>query len=70
MSKSIHIAVGGSLEDCDNGNDSAIHWDLIQSHKLIHGGGKIYFDDVLIYENGNFLLPELVALNTENLLKY
>ena len=27
------------------------------------GGGCIYFDDVLIRENGKFVIPELVHLN-------
>jgi len=68
MSRSIHLAIGSSYEDCNNGNKSAIHLDLIQSHKEEHGGGKIYFDNQLIYENGKFIYPNLVALNSENLL--
>lgn len=68
MSKSIHLAIGSSYEDCDNGNKSAIHLDLIQSHTPALGGGKIYFDDVLIYENGDFILPNLVDLNAEKLI--
>lgn len=68
MSGSIHLAIGSSYKDCDNGNKSAIHLDLIQSHKQEHGGGKIYFDNQLIYENGRFIYPNLVALNKENLL--
>ena len=68
MSSSIHLAIGSSYEDCSNGNESAIHLDLIQSHLPSMGGGKIYFDDQLIYEDGKFLLPNLVALNSENLL--
>lgn len=69
MSSSIHMAIGSSYEDCFNGNKSAIHLDLIQSHTPTNGGGKIYFDNTLIYENGKFILPNLVALNSENLLK-
>ena len=68
MSSSIHLAIGSSYEDCDNGNKSAVHLDLIQSHRPECGGGKIYFDDILIYENGKFTLPNLVALNSENLI--
>jgi len=63
MSSSIHMAIGSSYEDCFNGNKSAVHLDLIQSHLPENGGGKIYFDDKLIYEDGKFLLPNLVALN-------
>lgn len=69
MSSSIHMAIGSSYEDCFNGNKSAIHLDLIQSHTPTNGGGQIYFDNTLIYENGKFILPNLVALNSENLLK-
>jgi len=68
MSSSIHLAIGSSYEDCFNGNTSAVHLDLIQSHRQELGGGKIYFDDQLIYEDGKFLLPNLVALNRDNLL--
>ena len=32
-----------------------------------HGGGEIWFDDVLIRKDGRFVLPELEALNPENL---
>lgn len=69
MSSSIHMAIGSSYEDCFNGNKSAVHLDLIQKHTPDFGGGKIFFDDTLIYENGKFILPKLVALNSENLLK-
>lgn len=68
MEKSIHMAIGACYSDANNSNKSAIHWDLIQSHSKKYGGGKIYFDDVLIRENGLFILPELVALNPENLV--
>ena len=63
MSGSIHLAIGSSYDDCSNGNKSAVHLDLIQSHLPEYGGGKIYFDEKLIYEDGKFLLPNLVALN-------
>ena len=33
-----------------------------------YGGGSIYFDDVLVRENGRFVLPELECLNPENLV--
>ncbi|MBE5758037.1 MAG: aminopeptidase [Clostridiales bacterium] len=63
MISSIHLAIGSSYEDCFNGNISAVHLDLIQSHKENLGGGKIYFDGALIYENGKFIYPNLVDLN-------
>ena len=68
MISSIHMAIGSSYEYCYNGNKSAIHLDLIQSHLKELGGGEIYFDNELIYKDGKFLLSNLVALNGENLL--
>ena len=54
--------------EADNGNRSAIHWDLVLIQRPEYGGGAIYFDDVLVRENGRFVLPELECLNPENLL--
>lgn len=68
MSSSIHLAIGASYEDCYNGNNSAVHLDLILKLSQEFGGGKIYFDDKLIYENGKFICPNLVDLNPQNLL--
>lgn len=68
ISGSIHLAIGSSYDDCYNGNKSAVHLDLIQRHSPKDGGGKIYFDDKLIYEDGKFICPNLVALNRENLV--
>jgi len=68
MSGSIHLAIGASYDDCFNGNKSAIHLDLILSLLPEYGGGEIYFDDKLIYKNGKFTCPNLVALNSENLI--
>jgi aminopeptidase len=33
-----------------------------------YGGGQIWFDDVLIREDGRFVIPELECLNPENLM--
>ncbi len=64
---SFHMAIGYSYDDAFNGNKSSIHWDLVQMQDEKHGGGEIWFDDVLIRRNGRFVLPELEALNSENL---
>lgn len=65
---SFHMAIGNSYEDeTNNGNKSAIHWDLVQMQDPQHGGGEIWFDDVLIRKDGRFVLPELQGLNPENL---
>lgn len=50
---SIHMAVGASYPDTGGKNVSGLHWDLIKNMK---NGGQIYADDVLIYENGKFLI--------------
>lgn len=66
---SFHLALGRAYEEADNGNRSAVHWDhiCIQTPEPEYGGGRIYFDDVLIRENGEFVVPELEPLNPENL---
>lgn len=67
ISGSIHFAIGNCYNNCDNGNHSGIHWDLILRQTPEFGGGKIYFDDVLIRKDGLFILPELASLNPDML---
>ncbi len=50
---SIHMAIGASYPDTGGKNISGLHWDLIKNMK---NNGKIFADDVLIYENGKFLI--------------
>ncbi len=57
---SIHFTPGQAYDECDNGNRSAVHWDLV---KLLTDGGEIWFDDVLIQKNGLFVHKDLLALN-------
>ncbi len=64
---SIHFTPGMCYDDAPNGNNSALHWDLVLIQRPEYGGGSIYFDDVLIRKDGLFVLPELEALNPENL---
>ncbi|MBQ6554304.1 MAG: aminopeptidase, partial [Firmicutes bacterium] len=64
---SIHFTPGNAYDDADNGNRSAIHWDLVLIMTPEYGGGEIYFDDVLIRKDGIFVLDELKCLNPENL---
>lgn len=49
----IHMAIGQSYIQTGGKNQSAIHWDMITDMK---DGGRIYADDRLIYENGNFII--------------
>ncbi|MED1088468.1 aminopeptidase [Bacillus mycoides] len=64
---SFHLAIGDSLNGADNGNKSAIHWDLVSIQRPDYGGGEIWFDNKLIRKDGKFILPELYVLNEENL---
>lgn len=64
---SFHFTPGSCYDDCNNGNKSAIHWDLVCIQRPDYGGGEIYFDETLVRKDGRFVLPELMALNPENL---
>ena len=65
---SFHMAIGNSYEDeTNNGNVSAIHWDLVKIQTKEQGGGEIWFDNKLIRKDGLFVLPELEGLNPKNL---
>ncbi len=65
---SVHFTPGNAYDDADNGNRSAVHWDLVLIMTQDYGGGEIYFDDVLIRKDGVFTVPELLCLNPENLV--
>jgi len=64
---SLHFTPGQAYELADNGNRSAVHWDLVLIQRPEYGGGEIYFDDRLIRKDGRFVVPELEGLNPENL---
>jgi aminopeptidase len=64
---SLHFTPGQAYEEADNGNRSAVHWDLVLIQRPEYGGGEIYFDDVLIRKDGIFVHPELLGLNPEHL---
>lgn len=65
---SIHLTPGRAYGNAYNGNDSAVHWDLILIQTKKYGGGELYFDDVLVRKNGEFILKELDCLSKEKLL--
>ncbi len=50
---SFHLALGSSYPETGGKNHSAIHWDMICDMRQ---GGKIWVDDVLFYQNGEFIL--------------
>ena len=65
---SVHFTPGNCYEEAPNGNESAIHWDLVWIQRPEYGGGEIYFDDVRVRKDGRFVVPELECLNPENLI--
>lgn len=64
---SFHFTPGNAYDECDNGNKSAVHWDLVCIQTPEYGGGDMYFDDVLVRKDGIFVIDELLGLNPENL---
>ena len=64
---SFHFTPGRCYTDCDNGNRSAIHWDLVCIQTPAYGGGEIYFDGELIRKDGRFVPEDLQRLNPEAL---
>ena len=50
---SFHMALGAGMPETGSENQSAIHWDMVCD---LVDGGKIWVDDELIYENGNFVI--------------
>lgn len=62
---SLHFTPGQCYEVCNNGNNSAIHWDLVLIQRPEYGGGEIYFDDCLIRKDGLFVTDDLSPLNPE-----
>ncbi|MBI3882409.1 MAG: aminopeptidase [Verrucomicrobia bacterium] len=64
---SLHFTPGQAYEDCDNGNRSAVHWDMVLIQRKEWGGGEVWFDGELIRKDGRFLPKDLKGLNPENL---
>ncbi len=64
---SLHLTPGQAYEDCDNGNRSAVHWDMVLIQRPEWGGGEVWFDGELIRKNGLFVPRDLRPLNPANL---
>ena len=64
---SLHFTPGQAYEIADNGNRSAVHWDMVLIQRPEWGGGEIYFDGELIRKDGRFMPKDLKPLNPENL---
>lgn len=56
---SFHFTPGQCYDEAPNGNNSAIHWDLVMIQRKDYGGGEIYFDNKLIRKDGVFTDPKL-----------
>jgi len=64
---SLHFTPGQAYEECDNGNRSAVHWDMVLIQRKEWGGGEVWFDGELIRKDGIFLPKDLKGLNPQNL---
>ncbi len=64
---SLHLTPGQAYEECDNGNRSAVHWDMVLVQRPEWGGGEIWFDGELIRKDGRFVPKDLRPLNPEHL---
>jgi aminopeptidase len=64
---SLHFTPGQAYELCDNGNRSAVHWDMVLIQRKEWGGGEIWFDGELIRKDGLFLPKDLKPLNPDKL---
>jgi len=51
----------------DNGNQSAVHWDMVLIQRKEWGGGEVSFDGDLIRKDGLFVPKDLQPLNPKNL---
>ncbi len=65
---SFHLTPGNSYAPPGgNGNESAIHWDIVCIQRADYGGGEVWFDGRLIRKDGLFVVPELEGLNPDQL---
>jgi aminopeptidase len=64
---SLHFTPGQAYEECDNGNRSAVHWDMVLIQRPEWGGGEVWFDGELIRKDGVFVPKDLKPLNPANL---
>ena len=67
ISGSFHLTPGRCYDEADNGNYSALHWDLVSIQREDWGGGEMYFDDELVRKDGLFVVEDLLDLNPDRL---
>lgn len=61
MGKSLHMALGKCYDECPNGNDSNVHWDLI--YKFDWAGAEIFFDGKKVYSKTKWIDQRFAFLN-------
>lgn len=64
---SLHLTPGQAYSACDNGNRSAVHWDMVLIQRKDWGGGEVWFDKELIRRDGLFVPKDLKPLNPDRL---
>jgi aminopeptidase len=64
---SLHFTPGQAYEVADNGNRSAVHWDMVLIQRKEWGGGEVWFDGELIRKDGLFVPKDLKPLNPDKL---
>ena len=64
---SFHFTPGSCYDECNNGNKSDLHWDLVCIQRPEYGGGEIWLDGELIRKDGLFVPADLHCLNPEAL---
>jgi aminopeptidase len=64
---SLHLTPGNAYAEAENGNRSAVHWDLVLIQRPEYGGGEVSFDGELVRKDGRFVVPDLDGLNPERL---
>ncbi len=65
---SLHFTPGQAYEECDNGNRSAVHWDMVLIQRPEWGGGEVSFDGEVIRKDGLFITEDLKPLNPDQLV--
>jgi aminopeptidase len=64
---SLHFTPGQAYEVADNGNRSAVHWDMVLIQRREWGGGEVKFDGEVVRKDGMFVPKDLQGLNPRNL---
>lgn len=66
---SIHFTPGQCYDEAYNGNQSAIHWDLVLIQRADYGGGELWFDGKLVRKDGVFVDAEMEKMFSKEALR-